>query len=288
MTISAHIPILTDGEKTTMLAEPAILDHSANRNFRDQAAAMGLDPDDRWVGGYVREEWNGVRHLLEGYFENIEGKKILEFGCNYGGSSIIAAHMGASVTGVDIDPDNIALARHNAAQYDLAIQPEFLHVPDTRQLPFGDDGFDIIICNSVLEYVDPAMLDAVLSEIKRCLTPGGHLVITGTASRIAAKEVHSGRWLMNYWPSWFDTKILGLKDPLQRGLKPWKLFAAFPDWQNVDVEDGGRKWLEMRRKMGQSNTKLAILALANRICALIGMSIGQFGQSISVIYRRKI
>ena len=269
-----------------MLAEPAILDKNAVQSFRKKASEMGLDADDRWVGGYVREEWNGVRHLLEGYFESVDGTKILEFGCNYGGSSIIAAHLGAEVTGVDIDPENIALAKRNADQYGLTEKPAFLHVPDTRELPFDTGSFDTIICNSVFEYVDPEMLDDVLVEIKRCLAPGGHLVITGTASRIALKEVHSGRWLVNYLPRWFDTAVLGLKEPLQRGLKPWKLFGAFAGWQNIDLAEGGRKWLEMRRRMGQSDKKLAVLGALHRVATLFGMSVGQFGQSISVIFKK--
>ena len=43
---------------------PAVVDPAGDARFRAQAQAMGLDPDDRWVGGYVPVAWNEVRHLI--------------------------------------------------------------------------------------------------------------------------------------------------------------------------------------------------------------------------------
>ena len=187
-----------------MLSAPQITDNDARDAFRKAARAFGLDPDDEWVGGYVASEWASIRHILQSYIGDLSGQKIMEFGCNYGATSIVASHLGASVTGVDVDAENITLARANAAQYGMGESIELLHVGDTRKLPFADCGFDVILCISVLEYVAPEHLDAVLAEIDRCLKPDGILIISGTASRIAPREVHSGRWLINYVPCWVD------------------------------------------------------------------------------------
>ena len=145
---------------------PAVVDPVADAAFRAQAAAMGYDHDDRWVGGYVAVEWEGGRHLIGAYADNIEGAALLELGCNDGASAIVAAVLGARVTGVDIDAETVALARLNAARHGVADRIDLRHLPDTRRLPFAEGCFDLVLCISVLEYVLPDQLPAVLGEIE--------------------------------------------------------------------------------------------------------------------------
>src|SRR3546814_9230302 len=92
-----------------MWSDPVITDSAADRRFREQAKALGLDPDSKWVGGYVPVAAREIRHLLAAYAGKIEGQRLLEFGCNYGASEIVAAKMGAAVTAIDVDAEAIAL-----------------------------------------------------------------------------------------------------------------------------------------------------------------------------------
>lgn len=48
------------------------------------------------------------------------------------------------------------------------------HKIDVEKLEFPDEYFDLIICNHVLEHV--AYPSTAINELKRCLTPAGHLV----------------------------------------------------------------------------------------------------------------
>jgi len=247
---------------------------------------MGYDPDDRWVGGYVPVAWEEARHLIAAYAGDVTGAALLEFGCNYAATSIVAAAMGARVTGVDVDADAIALARCNAARHGFADRIELCHVADTRRLPFDDASFDIILCISVLEYVAPDHLPAVLAELARVLKPGGLMIVSGTASRLAPREVHSGRWLVNYWPRALDRRLLRRDVPLQRGVNPLPILRAFRDWENLDLTDRGARWCAARAAMGQSAAKLKAARLIARLTSLFGLSIGMAGSSFSATWRK--
>lgn len=246
---------------------------------------MGLDPDDRWVGGYVDYEWEKLRPILAAYGIDLHGQRVLEFGCNYGGSSIVLAFLGGQVYGIDVDASAVALARCNAARYgrgDIGLQ----HVSDSRRLPFADGEFDFVLCNSVLEYVSPAELADVVAELHRVVKPGGRLLITGTSSRLAPKEVHSGRWLVNYLPSWVD-RFAGVS--WQRGISPFTLrrllICGFVD---EDAEDKGRKWLLARaavRSTGRAPTPFRLVARSAR---LLGIGPGWLTPSLSVMLRRRL
>ena len=268
-----------------MLSAPQITDNDARDTFRKAARDFGLDPDDRWVGDYVASEWASIRHILQSYIGDLSGQKIMEFGCNYGATSIVASHLGARVTGVDVDAENITLACANAAQYAAGESIELLHVGDTRKLPFEDGCFDVILCISVLEYVAPEHLNAVLAEIDRSLKPGGILIISGTASRIALREVHSGRWLINYVPSWID-RLFGASEPLQRGIKPWTIFRAFGRYENLDHADGLQSWAAARAAMGQSSIKLKLVKSIQKLLRPTGLTAAMLSPNIAVVYRK--
>lgn len=268
---SASLPIPFDGE--------------ASRLFDEQARKMGLDPRDRWVGGYVDYEWTKLRRILAAYGIELGGKRVLEFGCNYGGSSIVLAFLGGEVHGVDISDDAVALARRNAARYgrpDIALR----HVADTRRLPYEDGEFDFVLCNSVLEYVSPAMLAPVIDELHRVLKPDGQLFITGTSSRLAPKEVHSGRWLVNYLPRAVD-RWSGR--PAQRGVDPFRLRRLLIGrFRDEDAEDRGRKWLLARATARGRDSPAALFRAVAGAARLFGVGPGWLAPNISVMLRRAL
>ena len=111
---------------------------------------------------------------------------MLEFGCNIGASSIVMAHLGrpSCIVACDISDTLLTLARLNAARYGVSDAIQFVRLQEDARLPFGDSTFDVITCNSVLEYVKPAHLPYIQSELDRVLRPGGHVVVFGTSNRL--------------------------------------------------------------------------------------------------------
>jgi SAM-dependent methyltransferase len=246
--------------------------------FGAAARAAGLDPDDRWVGGYVDYEWDHLRGLLEAYGVDLQGQAALEFGCNVGASSVVLARLGAEVTGVEIDPAHVRLASANIALHEVAPLARALHVEDTTALPFADGTFDFALANSVFEYVDPAQIDAVIGEIHRTLRSGGVLLICGTASRLAPREGHSRVWLVNYLPAAAD-RLLGRK--LQRGLSPLRVARALRGrFMAVDT----RRWLAARRRLhGRASLPMTLLTGCARA---LGVAPGWFSPTIELLLRR--
>ena len=99
------------------------------------------------------------------------GMRVLDFGCGPGTISVglaKAIHPG-EMHGVDMDAPSIEVARaiaHSQRQ-DNAVY----HVADVIDLPFEDGFFDVAHCHNVLMHIPDTQ--AVLSEVKRVLKPGG-------------------------------------------------------------------------------------------------------------------
>jgi ubiquinone/menaquinone biosynthesis methyltransferase len=115
----------------------------------------------------------------------LEGRIVLDLGCGTGDIACLAAGRGARVTGLDVTPRMIDLARRKATRR-FAIggaeapppqlpfrSPSFV-VGDMMALPFPDQSVDVVTTGYGLRNV-PVIGDAI-AEIRRVLRPGGRLV----------------------------------------------------------------------------------------------------------------
>ena len=242
--------------------------------FRNELTKRQFDPEDPWIDGYVAYEWDHGRHVFQQSGIRLQQKRVLEFGCNIGATAIVLAHLGAVVDAVDVDATLVEIATLNASQYDLPHPIGFLHLPDTASLPFPDDFFDVVVCNSVLEYVTASQLSRVQAALARVLKTGGTLLVTGTSNRLSPREVHSRRWLVNYLPSAFD-QFLTSKGSFQRGIWPRMIRNGFgPNFRNLDLLDRSRSYLIARRNMGASPWEIAMLATTAALARPFGWSVG--------------
>ncbi|HJT86878.1 MAG TPA: methyltransferase domain-containing protein [Bryobacteraceae bacterium] len=104
---------------------------------------------------------------------NLEGARILDFGCGDGEVAVQLAALGAQVTGVDISPELIALARRRASLDGVSGRAEFRTTDIVRQPP-PKNSFDAVTCFAVLHHVDYRRVVPVLYD---SLKPGGRAVI---------------------------------------------------------------------------------------------------------------
>jgi len=245
----------------------------AQRRFEDAARAAGMDPADRWVEGYAAYEWDHLRLALEAYGIAVAGRDVLELGCNAGGSSVVLAALGARLSAVDVDPVMPPIAAANLERHGFSGDIRLAEAGGA--LPFAGQSFDLILANSVLEYVEPPLLDATIAELHRLLRPGGRLFICGTASRLALRERHSGRWLVNLLPTVID-RWTG--KPLQRGLSPWRLARTISD--RFVQASGSGSWLKARRAIHGRIT------LPIRAYAMLGRKAGWLAPYIELSLRK--
>lgn len=134
---------------------------------------MKLGRIEKWFmkrGGHIERTINRADRLL-GFVEISPNQKLLEVGCGSGGvSRYIAEKYLLNVTGTDLDPELVQLARENIHDTSNIQFPE----ANATNLPFEDNHFDIVLSFGVMHHI-PNWLDA-LKEIKRVLKPEGYLV----------------------------------------------------------------------------------------------------------------
>src|SRR6476661_6821141 len=91
-----------------------------------------------------------LHHLLRLVpFDGYRGRSVLAVGCGAGVGLARFARGGAEVTGVDLAPSAIALARANFDQQGLHGRFE---VADGERLPFPDNVFDLVFAYDVAQY----------------------------------------------------------------------------------------------------------------------------------------
>ena len=100
------------------------------------------------------------------------GEAVLDVGCGLGNDTARFAAGGARVTGIDIAPRAIELARANFAQRGL--EGRFL-LMDGEAMSFADDSFDFVYCHTVLHFTPHPQ--RMIEEIHRVLKPGGTAVL---------------------------------------------------------------------------------------------------------------
>jgi SAM-dependent methyltransferase len=105
-------------------------------------------------------------------FDSCRGKRLLEVGCGVGTDLVRFARAGAVVTGIDLAPISIELARKNFAQQGL---PADLCVMDGEAMSFADASFDLVYAHGVLQYTADAA--GMVAEIHRVLCPGGEAIV---------------------------------------------------------------------------------------------------------------
>lgn len=128
------------------------------------------------------------------------GARILDVGAGNGMSSRALARLGARVTGVEISPSLVNLARLRERAEPFGV--EYV-ISDAAHMPmFAAETFDSVVMNMVL--MDAENAEGILQEAARVLVPGGRFVASllhpcfevPTASDWAVENTVSGQRLV--------------------------------------------------------------------------------------------
>jgi len=116
--------------------------------------------------------------------------RVLDVGCGTGVVAITAARVGANVTGADLTPELLALARENGRIADVEV--EWLEA-DVEELPFANEQFDVVL--SQFAHMFAPQPEVAISEMLRVLRRGGTIafstwppeLLVGSTAALAAR-----------------------------------------------------------------------------------------------------
>ena len=135
-----------------------------NRRFGEEAFLFGTAPN-AWLREHA-EAWR-------------PGQRVLCVADGEGRNSVWLARRGMHVDAFDIAEAGVAKARRLAAQSGVAVN---FVVSDCDNYPWPQDAYDGVAAIFV-QFADPAMRERLFSHMKRCLKPGGTLVLQGYSPR---------------------------------------------------------------------------------------------------------
>lgn len=143
---------------------------------------MAGDGDER----RARHSWGGGsyptfgRYLLPAIAELVgaarvgRGDRVLDVACGNGNVALTANRRGARVTGLDLAPRMLDLARENEATAGTA--DVAWHVGDAARLPYRAGAFDVVLSNlGLMLAANPA---TAAEEVTRVVAPGGRVAFT--------------------------------------------------------------------------------------------------------------
>ncbi|MFM9413071.1 class I SAM-dependent methyltransferase [Peptococcus simiae] len=119
------------------------------------------------------------------------GKSLLDAGCGTGRFTLKMSLLGHAMTGIDLSPEMLEIAKHKLKFAGLA--PRF-HEMDITNMDFADNSFDGLVSMALFEFVHEA--EKALEECFRVVRPGGYVMIgtiTGNSSWGEEYKTHMPR-----------------------------------------------------------------------------------------------
>ena len=134
--------------------------------------------------------------------DSLDKKRILDFGCGSGASTMVLARMfpNSEMVGVELEDQLLSIAKMRAKYYEFD-NVSFIRSPTADDLPSELGDFDYAVLSAVYEHLLANERQNLLPKIWSHLKPGGVLFINQTPYRYFPIESHTtGLPLINYLP----------------------------------------------------------------------------------------
>lgn len=138
----------------------------ASVNEWDEVA--GEWDDSESVRGYAMSVFESLHGILDEDALSLEGLRVVDFGCGTGLLTERLVGVGARVVAIDTSPAMLAVLDRKIADRGWTT------VRTSTDLAIGDEQFDLVVCSSVLGFVDDYR--TVVRDLSSMLRPGGLFV----------------------------------------------------------------------------------------------------------------
>lgn len=166
-------------------------DRAALSQFTRQTYSNTSDEHD--VADDIDARMNEDRHVIVPWIDAalpLEGARVLEIGCGTGESTVTLAEQGAKVTGIDVDPDALAVGRERVKRYGLEAELILANAAEATQRLAGRQ-FDIVIFFASLEHMTLDEKFAAMAGTWALLRPGGIWLVIEAPNRLWFWDGHS-------------------------------------------------------------------------------------------------
>lgn len=141
-----------------------------NEKLWDQKTAVHKDAEFYDLKGFKKGKTSLQEIELDALSDQVKGKSLLHLQCHFGQDSLSFARMGAKVTGVDLSPNSIQLARELNDELDLDAKFIVSNIYGLEE--HLDEKFDIVFTSyGVLTWLPD--LDKWAAIVAQSLKPGG-------------------------------------------------------------------------------------------------------------------
>jgi 2-polyprenyl-3-methyl-5-hydroxy-6-metoxy-1,4-benzoquinol methylase len=141
-------------------------------------------------------------HGEANFVQRFEPKSVLDAGCGTGRVGRELARRGLDVVGVDLDEAMLTTARNKAPQVDWRLG-------DLATVNLGRTFDAIVMAGNVMIFLAPATEQAVVTNMAKHLSPGGHLIagfqlLAGRLKAASYDEcaTNAGLTLAERWSTW--------------------------------------------------------------------------------------
>ncbi|MCL5291940.1 MAG: class I SAM-dependent methyltransferase [Actinobacteria bacterium] len=166
-------------------------------NYRNYIEAHLGGPDSRVVNFA-----NRLCPEIEYRCGRIRDRRVLDFGCGTGATTVALAQYSRHVCAFDVDEESVEVCRRRLREHGLESVAELYFADDLDEVKDSMGSFDLILVNGVLEHIPltkTGLRGKVVRSLFNMLKRPGYLFITETPNRLWPFDFHSTQLLWIPW-----------------------------------------------------------------------------------------
>jgi 2-polyprenyl-3-methyl-5-hydroxy-6-metoxy-1,4-benzoquinol methylase len=139
---------------------------------------------------------------IEYHCGSLDEKRILDFGCGIGSTTVALAYFSSRVCAFDIDRESLQICRARVREHGLDHRVTFYCADNINSVRESMGTFDLILLNGVIEHIPQSktgLRKNIMLSLFDMLERSGHLYINDTPNRLLPFDFHTTQL---WWIPW--------------------------------------------------------------------------------------